>query len=130
MTCPSKVRGITGSVLVDSVLQPFIDMAGSVIEQLSECTATLTTGAVDNATTYLAAHFLTTSPVGDASKQVRRETLDGKYSVEYLTPFNLGAGVLSTQYGQAANMILKGCLAEMDKTPVSINVIGSIGDDA
>ena len=36
-------------------------------------------------------------------------------------------GVLSTSYGQTANMMTGGCLAELDKSPVSFNSIGSLG---
>jgi len=126
MSCPDKVRGITGSSLTDLEITPFLDMASAVLEGLSEKTATLSSTVVDNATTYLAAHFLSTSPVGDDAKQVRREAITSEYSVEYLTPFNMGQGILATQYGQAANMLLGGCLVEMDKVPVSFNVIGSI----
>ena len=130
MSCPDKVRGITGSTLGDEVIEPFLLTATAVIGQLSECTADLSADTVTMATAYLAAHFLTTSPVGDGSKQVRRESLDAKYMVEYLTPFNMGAGILGTQYGQTANLLLGGCLAQMDKFSPSIEVIGSIGDDA
>lgn len=125
-TCPSDVRAVTGSGLTDAEIQPFITTASAILELISEKTATLSTTVVNSAHTYLAAHLLTTSPVGDDGKQVRRESIEAKYSVEYLTPFNLGQGILSTQYGQTANMLLGGCLAELDKTPVSFNTIGSI----
>lgn len=125
-TCPDKVRSITGSTLSDSEIQPFLDAASAILESVSGYTASLSTTVVTQAETYLTAHLLTTSPVGDASKQVRRESITSEYSVEYLTPFNLEQGILSTQYGQTANMLLGGVLAQLDKTPVSFNVIGSI----
>lgn len=119
------VRAITGSTLLDAQIQPFLDVASCVMEQVSECTAKLSTTCKDQVEAYLSAHFLTTSEVGTASKQIRREELDGKYSVEYLTPFNLGNGVLGTQFGQTANMLAGGCLSQLDKTPISFNILGS-----
>lgn len=123
---PAAVRGITGSALADGDIQPFIDAAGCIISQVVGCMTSTALACKDQAEAYLAAHLLTTSPVGDASKQVRREELDGKYSVEYLTPFNMGDGVMSSQYGQTANMLTGGCLAQLDKTPVSFHSVGRI----
>jgi len=104
----------------------FIATADAVVDSVSDAIASIPSATVDVATGYLAAHFLAITPVGDASKQVRRETLGDRYSVEYLTPFNMGDGVLATQYGQTANLLLRGALTEMDKRPVSMHVLGGL----
>ena len=125
-TCPDKVRAITGSTLEDTEIQPFIDAADCILLQISEYTITLTDACNTQITTYLAAHLLTITNVGTDSTVVAKESLRGKYSVEYLVPKGSGRGILGTPHGQTANMMTGGRLAELDKTPVSFNSIGSL----
>lgn len=121
-----KVRGITGSTLDNTAIQPFIDASACFMEQISDCTESMTTACVENAQAYLASHLLTSSTVGQASAAIKQESLAGKYSVTYLAASATGQGVLSTPYGQAANAMVRGCLAQLDKNPTNILSIGSI----
>ena len=123
-TTPDKVREITGSTLEDSIIQPFITAAGCIMLRVADCTATMDAGCVDVAETYVAVHLLTISPVGKGSGTITKETIRGKYSVEYLVSQVSKGGMLSTQYGQMANDMLDGCLAQLGKTPVSFHSIG------
>lgn len=123
-TTPDQVRGITGSKLEDSIIQPFVTAAGCIMLRVADCTASMTDDCVDVAETYVAAHLLTITPIGKGSGTIIKETLNGEYSVEYLVSSVSKGGILSTQYGQMANTMLGGCLAELDKAPVSFHSIG------
>lgn len=123
---PDQVRDITGSTLLDAAIQPFITAAGCFMTQITECIASMTDECKDQAEAFLAAHLLTTSSVGKGSATVAKESLRGKYSVTYLTASVTGQGILATNFGQAANAMTGGCLAQLDKNPVDILSIGSI----
>ena len=43
--------------------------------------------------------------------------------------FKFGEGVKGTPFGQTANMLSDGCLAEFDKQPINLFSIGTNGDD-
>lgn len=124
---PAQVKAITGSALEDAVVQVFIDAADCILDLITECTAELSDACLTNASVYLSAHLLTTSTVGQGSAMVARESLAGKYSVDYLLPNASGEGVLGTPFGRVANTLTRGCLAELDKRPTNMYVIGSIG---
>lgn len=123
---PTEVRDITGSTLADAAIQPFLDAAACAVGQVEDCAVGVSDTCKTMAESYLAAHLLTTSTVGQSSATVKKESLRGKYSVEYLSGNATGQGVLGTTYGQTANMLLAGCLAELDKSPARIWSIGSI----
>lgn len=124
MSCPDKVRAITGSTLTDPEIQPFIDAASAVLTRISEFTDAQTDDFNNQLSAYMSAHLLAMSPVGDAIKQVRREEMDGEFTIEYLTPLNLGEHINSTLYGQVANMLTEGRLGQIHKTPIRFYSIG------
>lgn len=125
-TTAQEVKDITGSTLADAVIQPFIDAAECLIDAAAECT-TATDACQDMAHTYLSAHLLVTSNVGKASAQVKREKLEDVYEATYSSNGGSGTDVLSTTFGETANMLMGGCLKELGKTPVDIISIGTIG---
>lgn len=113
MTCtPNDVRAITGSTLSDTAITPFITAANVMITRAAECSGTTDN---DEACAFLSAHLMTSSQVGKGSAQIQRESLEGKYSVTYAVSMSQGSGVLSTNFGQTANMLMNGCLAELSK---------------
>lgn len=123
---PQQVKDITGSTLADGSIQSFLDAAACIMLQVADCTAGMTAACTNIAEAYVAAHLLTLSPVGKGSGTITKETLRGKYSVEYMTSQVNKGGILATQFGQTANTMLGGCLAQIDKTPVSFNSIGCL----
>ena len=125
-TTPSTVRSITGSELIDSSIVIFIDTAEIIVGDLTYYTANMTTAKIDLGTAYLASHLLVSSGVGKDSATITKESLRGKYTVEYLSAKISGTGILSTQCGQTANTIFGGALAELDKTPVRFVSVGSL----
>jgi hypothetical protein len=123
---PDQVKALTGSALEDASIDPFLAAASCVMLQVvDDCAANITDECKTQAEAFLASHLLISSNVGNDSRSVAKESLRGKYSVEYLAPGARGTGVLSTTYGQTANMILGGCLAELDKQPTNMFSIGS-----
>jgi len=120
----SDVKDITGSTLDDAVIEPFISAANCILLRIDEVIVDMATGCRDHLEAYLAAHLLTISNVGGSSALVAKESLRGKYSVEYLMPKGTGTGVLGTPHGQTANAMSGGYLAGLDNTPISFNSIG------
>lgn len=121
------IKDLTGSSLADATVTPFLDAANCIIENVgTDCTDSLSTTCLDKATAYIGAHLLVTSNVGKGSLQLKREELDGRYTVEYLVSSIKTEGFMSTMFGQTANALLKGCLAELDKRPIKLVSIGSI----
>ncbi len=124
---PDDVKAITGSTLADPSIAPFLAAASCVLLQVvDDCAANIPDDCKTQAEAFLASHLLISSEVGTDSRTIKKESLRGKYSTEYSTAGASGTGVLSTTYGQTANMMLGGCLAELDKQPINILSIGSI----
>lgn len=124
-TTPVEVRGVNGSSLDDSVIQPFVDAAICIVDGASDCTTAkgVTQACLDNAAAWLAAHLLAMSAIGVDTATVKKESFEN-YSVERVVGGFSGQGVLSTTYGQTANTLLGGCLAESDKAPATVCFFG------
>lgn len=119
-TAPAEVKAITGSTLDDAVIQIFIDAASCIIDQIEACTIGkgISSDCLVKAETFLAAHLLSLSGVGQTSGIKKRETFEN-WTVEYAISSFSGTGVMSTPYGMSANSLTGGCLQEVDKrTPV------------
>jgi hypothetical protein len=122
---PGDIRGITGSAVEDSSITPFIKAAGCMMEQIATCIVEFSDDCKDQIQTYLAAHLLVSSNVGKDSAPLKREMLLNEYEVEYIVSKG-GTGLLSTPFGETANMLSGGCLANLDKQPPSFHGLGSI----
>lgn len=122
---PEEVRAITGSTLEDTQIEPFITIAGCVVAGLSACLAAKGVDAdcSSKAEVWLAAHFMSVSGVAGDIRVKKREKFEN-YDVEWATAQLNGQGVKSTHYGQTANMLTMGCLAESDKSPALICSFG------
>lgn len=112
---------IPGTSLTD--LTPFIDSANLIVNKLSttSCGDGLSEDELTKIELWLSAHYAAVADPDVAKKSERFE----QYSVSFSRGGDGGSGVMSTQYGQMANTLSGGCLAEMDKTPVSMYSIGS-----
>lgn len=127
-TTPAEVKAITGSTLDDSVIEIFIDAASCIIDQIEACTIGkgISSDCLIKAETFLSAHLLSTSGVGQESGVKKRETFEN-WTVEYaIASFDSG-GVLGTFYGQSANSLTGGCLQEVDKRTPLIFFTGGAG---
>ena len=120
---PADVRAIlpTGTTLTDLQLQSAIDASKCVIDQIClGCAAHLSDECKEQTWIYLAAHF---AAVTDNSLSLQSET-DACCDASATYGFKFGEGVKGTPYGQTANMLSGGCLAEQDKKPVNLFSIG------
>ena len=118
----NDVIEITGAVGCSNEIDPFITTAECQIEK---CTGTFSEKCLVAATANLAAHYYVSSPVGRKFADIKRRELKEAFSVTYAKGENTGTGVMSTSFGQTANALMDGCLAELDKRPAAFISIGA-----
>ena len=120
-----QVIAITGSKLSSTAIEPFLTIAACIMTGLAACLSSrgISDDCQTQAEAWLAAHFLSTSGVGEETRVKKREKFEN-YDVEWAQSQLQGQGVLSTNYGQTANMLTMGCLAESDKSPALICSFG------
>lgn len=111
-------------IITDDQIQAAIDAAACALERVSVCMSQLSAVCQDIVCAYLAAHFVA---VTHNSLSLVSET-DPCSGGKQTFGFKFGEGIKGTPYGQAANTISGGCVAELDKMPVRFVAIGSIGD--
>lgn len=115
-----KILPITTG-LEDDQVQAAIDAATCVVDQAEAgCSSHLTTECLKQVEIYLSAHFAAATEF-TLSLSSEKDTCTGA-SVKY--GFEFGEGVKGSPFGQMANMLSGGCLAEQDKQPVNLFVIG------
>lgn len=119
------VRAITGSTLTDPQLAPFLAAALCILDRVAACTTSkgVSDECLDMAQGWLAAHLLGTTAVGKNIAVAKSERFEN-YSVERVVGGFSGKGVQSTPYGQTANALTGGCLAEADKSPMQVCFFG------
>lgn len=129
-TTIEKVRAIlpAATTLTDPQIQAAIDAATCLVDQLAEtsCGEGLSDACLLQIETYLSAHFAAVTE-NTLSLSSEKDPCCGG-SATY--GFKFGEGVKGTPFGQMANTLSGGCLAEFDKQPVNIFSIGSHGGDA
>lgn len=117
------------AIVTDTQIQAAIDIAVCVVDRFaaSFCGESYSDECLTQIETLLAAHFLAISnPTLTISSESSSECC--KASVKYGWSFS--SGILGTPFGQAANTLSSGCLAEYDKQPANIFSIGVHGGDA
>jgi hypothetical protein len=121
----SDVRGITGVSLDDAALDPYLTAAQCSIDLAVSrgCGADVTDECKTKAHAYLASHLLATSGNGQEAMQKKSERFEN-YAETYAVNSGSGSGVLSTGYGESANMLMGGCLVELMKRKPSIGFAG------
>ena len=122
-----SVKAISGSTLDNDVVDSFIQAATVIIDSVQTCAtnAGVTDMALAQAETWLTAHLLAVSNVGQSNGSgiKKKETFEN-YSVEWSTAASTGQGILATHYGMTANALTLGCLQEADKRNVAILFAG------
>ena len=122
-TSLDKVKAIlpVGTTLTDPQIQAAIDAATCVVDQIAVgCAEDLSADCLIQVETYLSAHFAAVTENTLTLKSEKGGACGG--SVTY--GFEFGEGVKGTPFGQMANTLSGGCLAEQDKQPVDIFSIG------
>lgn len=101
-----------------------IDAATCVVDQVAAgCGSDLTDPCLKQVEIYLSAHY---SAAMENTLTLKSET-DPCGGGKATYGFEFGKGTMGTPYGQMANTLSAGCLAELDKSPVQLLSIGSIG---
>lgn len=125
---PDDVRTVlpSSTALTDVQIQAAIDAAECIIAQFSAsyCGENYTDACLDQIRIYLSAHIAANT---ENTLSLSSESSDGccKSSVKY--GFKFGDGIKGTPYGQTANTLSGGCLAEYDKPPAGFFSIGTHG---
>lgn len=125
---PTEVRAIlpTGTTLTDPQINAAINAATCLVDQVEAgCGADLNDACLKQVEMYLAAHYAAATE-NTLSLVSESDPCSGGKAVY---GFKFGEGVKGTPFGQMANTLSGGCLAEFDKTPVNLFSIGSHGDD-
>ena len=119
-----QVRAIlpASTELTDPQIQAAIDAAACLVDQISVgCASGLTEACLTQVHIYLSAHFCA---VTENTLSISSET-DPCCGGSAKYGFQFGEGVKGTPFGQMANTLSGGCLAEYDKQPVNLFSIGS-----
>ena len=102
----------------DENVDPMIAAASAVVDHLANnCTRTFTDVELAGIELWLAAHF-----VGTIDPTLAREKFENADNT-YMVGSNNLSGVMSDKYGQTANMLAGGCLAELDKSPAIVDLL-------
>ena len=124
-TSTAEVRAIlpAETTLTDPQIQAAIDAATCVVDQIADgCASHLSVACLLQVETYLAAHYASATENTLSLASEKSDCAGG--SVVY--GFQFGEGIKGTPFGQMANTLSAGCLAEQDKQPTGMFSIGSI----
>lgn len=119
----ADVRAIlpASTQLTDAQIQASIDAAKCVVDQIAAgCSSHLSDGCLTQVHIWLSAHYAAATE-NTLSLSSEKDPCCGG-SATY--GFKFGTGVMGTPFGQMANTISGGCLAEMDKQPTNLFSIG------
>ena len=97
---------------------PWITAANTGVNTInSTCGTSFDESTLGQIELFLAAHFVGTFLPEKVSERFEN----------YATTFQVGSsalkGVTSDKYGQTANMLSNGCLAELDKSPATVDLL-------
>lgn len=123
----SQVRAIlpVSTGLLDPQIQAAIDAACCIVERIATgCASHLTSECIDQIAIYLSAHF---SAVTENTLSISKET-DACCGSEMTYGFKFGKGIDGTPFGQMANLLSDGCLAQQQKMKAMLYTIGSHGE--
>lgn len=102
---------LTPTSLIEAQVTPFIAAADAIVQQLNEkCGQDFSDAVLEQIELFLSAHF-----ASFADPKAIEEKFENA-SKKYARGSNDLSGVMSTQYGQTANLLSNGCLADFDKT--------------
>lgn len=112
----------TTTELTDPQIEAAIAAATCVVDQIADtCAARLSDECLKQVEIYLSAHY---SAVTENTLTLSSET-DPCSGAKVTYGFKFGEGVKGTPFGQMANTLSGGCLAEMDKQPTDMFSIGA-----
>jgi hypothetical protein len=110
------------TTLTDAQIQAAIDAAKCIVDRIAAgCGSDLSEECLTQIHIYLSAHVAAVTENTLSLSSEKDPTCGG--SATY--GFQFGEGVKGTPFGQMANTLSGGCLAEEDKQPVNLFSIGS-----
>ena len=108
------VKLIINTSLSDSQINQFISTAGLMLTRLvASCSTTFTSDEKDQIQLYITAHLITLREPLKTSEKFEGWS-------QSLLRTSSGRGILSTPYGDTANMLSQGCLQNMDLAKVQV----------
>lgn len=126
----ADVRAITGlpDTIADDRIAPFISIAATMLNRIAVCLASkgiTEQSDIDEMQKWLAAHYISISPVGKDAGLVVEEKFEN-YSKKTANSkvSDSMTGVMSSHYGQTANDISMGCLKAIGLRAPSIGFFG------
>lgn len=111
-----------GTTLTDAQIDAAIMAATCSVDQIAAgCASDLSDDCLKQVELYLAAHYAAATENTLSIKSEKDPCCGG--SATY--GFQFGEGIRGTPFGQMANTLSHGCLAELDKQPAGLFSIGS-----
>lgn len=112
----TEVIAINKSTLDECSIDAFICAASVIIDGVAADCPELGGQRLRQAEVWLAAHMMALTTVGqdDGVTPIKREKFEG-YDIELAVSSGTGSGIMSTKYGEMANTLTGGCLADQDK---------------
>lgn len=115
------------TTLTDAQIDQAIIAAMCVVDDIAAgCGEGLSDVCLKQVELYLSAHFAAATE----NTLTKSSEKDGCSDTSVTYGFKFGTGVMGTPFGQTANTISGGCVAEFDKAPVNIFAIGVQGNDS
>jgi len=109
------IKKVTPSTLITT---PWINAANAVVNSINPtCGTSFDEETLTQVELFLSAHF-----VGTISPNKSAEKFEN-YSQTFHVGSNALSGVMSDKYGQTANLLTNGCLAELDKAPATVDFL-------
>lgn len=97
---------------------PWITAANTVVNTInSTCGTSFDEVTLTQVELFLSAHFVGTFNPSLVSRKFEN------YEERFAVGSQVLKGVMSDKYGQTANMLVGGCLAELDKAPASVDFL-------
>ena len=109
-----------GVSLTDQALQMAVTSAACTLEEIADCIVNKSATCKAQIEIYLAAHYAAAT---DATLTIKSEK-DGCSKASATYGFEFGEGIKGTPFGINANTMSGGCLAELDKQPISFVSVG------
>lgn len=97
---------------------PFINAANLIVSDINaKCGKSFDETRLTQIELYLSAHY-----ASSFAPSVSSESFENAKNT-YQVGSNSLSGVMSDKYGQMANMLSEGCLAELDKSPATVDLL-------
>mgnify|MGYP006893408783 CR=1 FL=1 len=108
------------TILNESQILQAIDAASCLVDQVATCAPQLSEACLAQVEIYLSAHYAASV---ENTLSTSSQT-DGCCDSSVTYGFKFGEGIKGTPFGQMANTLSSGCLAEFDKQPINFVSIG------